>query len=289
MPLGEYRWSFGNQRARGGATLFRFEEYRLPEYKVAVDVPDTGDDALRLGDSIEVEASAEYYFGGAVSDAKVKLIVREAPWQRWSVLRRGCQFRRGVPQPPSQPGRVIREDEIKTGPDGTVRISIDTPIDSPNDLEYTVEARVVDATGREVIGTEAHRRGAPGVFRRSRGRAPGYFSERSSEGGDLRRGRQRQSGRRPRDAHGLARTVARGLVKSTRTRSQGERTRQAAPDVFPPAGQAGWRLQKANTKVEVKRVEVSLGADGRGEYEFTPGKRDFIEWLGADATPTVRR
>src|SRR5215813_4809014 len=43
MPLGEYRmdfWTEGRRTIVGGATLFRLEEYKLPEYKVSVRTPE---------------------------------------------------------------------------------------------------------------------------------------------------------------------------------------------------------------------------------------------------------
>ena len=43
MPLGEYQvqfWDRDQERQIGGATLFRLEEYKLPEFKVRVQTPE---------------------------------------------------------------------------------------------------------------------------------------------------------------------------------------------------------------------------------------------------------
>ncbi|MGC1480254.1 MAG: alpha-2-macroglobulin family protein [Chthoniobacterales bacterium] len=286
MPLGEYRVEFRTtEKSVGAATLFRLEEYRLPEYKVTVGIAAKDDGAIRLGDSFEIEAGAEYYFGGAVSDATVKLIVREAPWQRWPFYVSHQPQSRRI-RPPSQPGRVIREEEMKTGPGGKVQINIDTPIDSPNDLQYTVEARVVDATGREVVATERI------VVARQ-----GYFV-------DLESARRVVFPSDPvkvkisaEDANDHP-VSARGTLTVTRERWRevwlnprgrevtGSELAKLRRDIFPPPGQAGWRLQKrAYEGEEIKRVEVSLGTDGQGDFEFTPGEAGFyrVSWSGRDA------
>jgi len=42
LPLGEYRiqfWDLGRANDIGNASLFRLEEYKLPEFKVVVKTP----------------------------------------------------------------------------------------------------------------------------------------------------------------------------------------------------------------------------------------------------------
>src|SRR5207244_1786325 len=67
MPLGEYRvtfWDEGKKRQIGSATLFRLEEYKLPEFKVSVQTPEEAGKkkAFRLGEKVEVNIQADYYF-----------------------------------------------------------------------------------------------------------------------------------------------------------------------------------------------------------------------------------
>ncbi len=287
MPLGEYSIAlFEGDEMVGSDVLFRLEEYRLPEYKVGVGIPAKAGGSVRLGDALSVEVGAEYYFGGAVSDAEVRLVVREAPWQRWQPFAglRG-RGRVGRSMPPSQPGRVIREETLRTGPDGKARIEIATPVDSSNDLEYTVEARVTDATGREVVGLERV------VVARQ-----GYFV-------DLTAARRVVSPKSPvtvmiaaEDANGGA-VVVKGTVTVSRETWKevwldpkgrevtGEKFAKLRRGVFPPSGEAGWRLKRREyVGEEVKRLEVALGADGTGSAEFTPESEGFyrIGWQGRD-------
>src|SRR5689334_9450461 len=71
LPLGEYTvrfWSPEHQNTIGSARLFRLEEYKLPEFKVAVKTPEENGrkKAFRLGEKVDVEIQADYYFGGPV-------------------------------------------------------------------------------------------------------------------------------------------------------------------------------------------------------------------------------
>src|SRR5262249_30288049 len=84
MTLGAYQVTFydqGRNQTIGTASLFRLEEYKLPEFKVAVQTPvvDGHKKAFRLGEKVEVSLNAEYYFGGAVSGANVEVVVYQNP------------------------------------------------------------------------------------------------------------------------------------------------------------------------------------------------------------------
>src|SRR5207244_2865808 len=91
MPLGEYRINFtkiDGQQTRtgiGGATLFRIEEYKLPEYKVSVQTPTENGKkkTFKLGDQVEATVQAEYYFGGAVINAAVEVLVYQKPFYHY--------------------------------------------------------------------------------------------------------------------------------------------------------------------------------------------------------------
>ena len=69
----------------GNATLFRLEEYKLPEFKVAVKTPeeDGKKKAFRLGEKVEVNIQADYYFGGPVSNAAVEVVVYQKPFYHY--------------------------------------------------------------------------------------------------------------------------------------------------------------------------------------------------------------
>ncbi len=69
MTLGEYSVLFerDDRGSIGSAQLFRLEEYKLPEFEVAVK-PATRDDGkpvlFRIGDVVTAEVVATAYFGG---------------------------------------------------------------------------------------------------------------------------------------------------------------------------------------------------------------------------------
>src|SRR5262245_22732846 len=88
MPLGEYKIHFldaGRHNHIGQATLFRLEEYKLPEFQVSVQTPEENGrkKAFRLGDQVEVNVQADYYFGGPVVNATVEILVHQNPFYHW--------------------------------------------------------------------------------------------------------------------------------------------------------------------------------------------------------------
>src|SRR6185503_2231861 len=89
MALGEYLVRFYKDAKKnevlGQATLFRLEEYKLPEYEVAVKTPldASGKPRLfRLGDRVEVEIESTYYYGAPVAGAAVEVFVHQRPRYR---------------------------------------------------------------------------------------------------------------------------------------------------------------------------------------------------------------
>jgi uncharacterized protein YfaS (alpha-2-macroglobulin family) len=177
MRLGEYRVEFrepGHNESIGDATLFRLEEYKLPEFKVEVKTPEENGQkkTFRLGDKVEASIQADYYFGGPVSDATVEVLVYQNPfWQSWRQphafqwyyddmdenspdvgfsgfggRRRGRWYGGGN-------GQIIKRETIKTDATGKATITFDTPENSGQDFEYRIEARVTDSSRREITGT----------------------------------------------------------------------------------------------------------------------------------------
>ena len=89
--LGEYQVTFWTQQRRqriGTAKLFRIEEYKLPEFEVAVSVAEDAaghTKAFTLGETVEAKIKASYYFGGPVAGANVEVLVYQKPfYHRWS-------------------------------------------------------------------------------------------------------------------------------------------------------------------------------------------------------------
>ncbi|MEZ6061367.1 MAG: MG2 domain-containing protein [Planctomycetaceae bacterium] len=164
-----------------GQGSFRVEEYRKPEFEVTVDAPDK---PVKLGDEIQAQISARYYFGAPVTEAtvhyKVERTKKDQRWYpvgRWDWLyspgywwfspnyewypgwsRWGCW----APIPPwwgwnPDPPEVVAEGDAQIGPDGTYLISIDTAAalreHSDSDHNYNITAEVVDQSRRTIIGS----------------------------------------------------------------------------------------------------------------------------------------
>ena len=167
MPLGEYSvqfWSIGRTRHFGTAKLFRLEEYKLPEFKVQVKTPEQNGrkKAFRLGERVEVDIQADYYFGGPVSSASVEVLVYQKPFFHYWFPRREYawyypefhHFRR----PDYGSGSVVKRETIKTDANGKAKLTFDTPRENYNqDFEFRIEARVVDSSRREIIAGDSVR------------------------------------------------------------------------------------------------------------------------------------
>ena len=164
LPLGEYNiqfWSQGRGQHIGTAKLFRLEEYKLPEFKVQVKTPeqDGKKKAFRVGEKVEVEVQADYYFGGPVSNASVEVVVYQLPFYLYWFPRReyswyyddfaGHQYNYG------NQGSVIKREQIKTDANGKAKLTFDTPPANYNqDYEFRIEARVVDSSRREIVASD---------------------------------------------------------------------------------------------------------------------------------------
>ncbi|MDB6016531.1 MAG: Large extracellular alpha-helical protein [Pedosphaera sp.] len=165
MPLGEYRVTFWDQDRTheiGNATLFRMEEYKLPEFKVSVETPeeDGRKKAFRLGDKVEVNIQSDYYFGGAVANASVEVIVYQNPfyhfWHRphaypWFYEDMTPEYQMGRYWGGGQ-GQIIKRETLKTDAKGKASLTFETPRNPGQEFEYRIEARVTDSSRREIIG-----------------------------------------------------------------------------------------------------------------------------------------
>jgi len=161
--LGEYRmelYAADNSAHLSSSQLFRLEEYKLPEYTVSVapqkNIGKDGIDAYRLGDTVNVDVTSKYYFGGPVANADVEYMVYEQPlyhlyrpWRKYA-----WYYDDMFPMTFSGlKGQLMKTAKIKTDDKGVAHFSFDTPKDSANDLQYHIEARVVDKSRREIIGS----------------------------------------------------------------------------------------------------------------------------------------
>lgn len=165
-PLGEYQAVFmtaDGRREIGRAVLFRMEEYKLPEFKVAIHTPEENGrrKAFILGEPVEIEIAADYYFGGPVANASVEAVVYQSPYYHsWAEPREFAWFY-SEPEPRFRrydPGQAVQRETLKTDSEGKAHLTIRTPLGG-SDLEYRVEARVTDASRREISATDKVRVG----------------------------------------------------------------------------------------------------------------------------------
>jgi uncharacterized protein YfaS (alpha-2-macroglobulin family) len=166
---------------RLGGGHFRVEEYKKPEFEVTVEAPK---EPVKLGDQIAATIQAKYYFGAPVTKATVKYKVLRtthsaawyprgawdwfygagywwfAPdrpwypgWSDWGLARPLPWWFGGRPEQPE----VVMENEVAIGPDGTVKIAIDTlpakELHGNHDHRYAITAEVVDESRRTIVGT----------------------------------------------------------------------------------------------------------------------------------------
>lgn len=161
--LGEYRieiYSHDMNDHLGQTMLFRLEEYKLPEFLVNIkpkDKDEEGPSTYQLGDVIDIEVDAQYYFGGAVADAEVEYLVYQQnyahyyhkpvqyPWYYEDMYGRNNYYYGN--------GQLITKEKIETDKNGKASFSIETPENSNQDLKYRVEVRIVDQSRREITAS----------------------------------------------------------------------------------------------------------------------------------------
>ncbi|MDB6124141.1 MAG: Large extracellular alpha-helical protein [Pedosphaera sp.] len=165
MPLGEYHvtfWDAGRKNQIGTATLFRLEEYKLPEFKVTVQTPEEDGKKKTFlgGEKVEVNIQADYYFGGPVANASVEVLVHQNPYYHYWYRPHDFPWYYEDMSPAAQYGRyygrgngqIIKRETIKTDALGKAHLTFDTPRGSNQEFEYRIEARVTDASRREITG-----------------------------------------------------------------------------------------------------------------------------------------
>ncbi len=166
--LGQYYLSAQADGVGGGAG-FRVEEYKKPEFSVSLDAPDQ---ALALGDSVQLKVRAAYYHGSPVTDAAVAYRILRTPhgnawipsW-RWDWLYGAgawqTTYTPGMPRiwPPfsrAQP-ELVAEGEGRLDAEGVFRFTLDTApakaLFGDEDHAYAISFDVTDASRRVISGT----------------------------------------------------------------------------------------------------------------------------------------
>ena len=157
-PVGDYSMSI--QPSAAGENFydtiagnsFLVAEFRKPEFQVEVE---TGAGSYAAGDSIEVKATASYFFGGGVENAQVE----------WSVMGSPAKFRAEGYEDYSFSDydywqTTPRQDPIRatgtaiTGPDGTVTFRIPATLRTGEGVQqFTISASVTDQSGQAVAAS----------------------------------------------------------------------------------------------------------------------------------------
>src|ERR1051326_4315027 len=164
FPLGEYTvqfWTPGSKNSIGSARLFRLEAYKLPEFKVQVKTPEEAGrkKAFRLGEKVEVEIQADYYFGGPVSNATIEAVIYQLPYFHYWFPHRDYAWYYDDFQTYNYygrgPGSVVQRQTLQTDATGKAKLTFETPRENYNqDFEYRIEARVVDSSRREIVASD---------------------------------------------------------------------------------------------------------------------------------------
>ncbi len=303
LPLGQYQILFMTKDRSyvGSAPLFRLEEYKLPEFKVAVKTPeeDGKKKAFRVGEKVDVDIQAEYYFGGPVSNASVDVVVYQNPFYHYWYPRRDypwyyddLMWQRNYYY--GRSGAVIKHETLKTDSNGKARLTFDTPNENYNqDFEFRIEARVVDASRREIVSTDTVR-----VTRQR------YYVYPRPEQNIYRPQDKVKVDIKAIDANEQA-VQTQGTVKVTRDywweiwidpqgrEIQGDELRRLQRSgVFPPLVTPGlrqWQLKfRGYQHEDILTTTVKTDAEGVGQVSFTPSREGYyrIAWQssqGADA------
>lgn len=306
MPLGEYRVTFWDAERRheiGSATLFRLEEYKLPEFKVTIKTPEEGGRkrSFRLGEQVEVKIQADYYYGGAVASGTAEVVVYQRPFYHyWQPPREYPWFYEDLS--PARAyygggrGQQIKRETLKLDAAGQATLKFDTPRGAQNDFEYEVEARVTDASRREITAADAVR-----VTRQR------YYVYPRAEHNIYRPQDKVTFDLKALDANGQP-VVAEGRVTLTRDywdevwlspegkEVRGEELRQMRQrGAFPPTparGQKPWRVKFVGYHHdEILAASVKTDDKGEAEFSFTPEREGYyrLAWSSPDrGAPPVK-
>jgi uncharacterized protein YfaS (alpha-2-macroglobulin family) len=158
--LGEYTVSIdvpGHNEVMDGGSRFRVEEYKRPEYLVAVTPSTT---QARFGDRVTATVKATYYAGPPVAGAKVSYHVFRSPYypnyrfpQAYDWLYHADEG--GYANQNADGGELVTSGEGVTDAHGALAVSF-TALKGTRayagDYAYTVKADVVDSSRRQVGG-----------------------------------------------------------------------------------------------------------------------------------------
>jgi uncharacterized protein YfaS (alpha-2-macroglobulin family) len=298
MPLGEYRvnfWDVESKNNIGQAALFRLEEYKLPEFQVSVQTPEENGrkKAFRLGDRVEVNVQADYYFGGAVANATVEILVYQNPFYHWWYPQRefGWYYEDLSPRSwySGRQGQIVKREKIRTDATGKATIEFDTPRDSQQDFEYHIEARVTDSSRREIVsgGSVRVTRQRYYVYPRAR---HNLHRPQDKVAIDLK---ALDANDQPMQVDGTIKVTRDTwdeiwLDPSGREMKGAELKKLREKGAFPPVvpqGASGWRLKfRGYQRDDILTQAAKTNAEGELEFSFKPEREGYyrIAWSSPD-------
>lgn len=294
MPLGEYRirlFSLPQRYSIGDATLFRLEEYKLPEFKVSVQTPeeDGRRKVFRLGEKVEVSIQADYYFGGPVANADVEVVVYQRPFYHYWHPARDYEWYYESKVVPDYygGGSVLKREKLKTDATGRAKLVIETQHGGQG-YDYKVEARVVDASRREITASSSIRVANQRYFVYLHPKSYLYRPQEKVE-----------TSIKAIDANDQPVEVE-GTVHISRNSWQeiwidplgrevtGDELHKLQTGVFPPPPLPDgrrWRLkQRGYKQEEILKTTVKTDREGKAEVVFTPPREGYyrIAWSSPD-------
>jgi uncharacterized protein YfaS (alpha-2-macroglobulin family) len=143
-PLGYYSIYIYVKGLDTGYGSFEVQEYKKPEYQVTLKARE---DKYIRGDEVIVDLEASYYFGSPVPDADVEYTLRKSSWyypcRGYKCYYIEDSYYYGY-------GEVVKTGSGVTNGEGKLEISF-TPDNEYNSV-YSIEARVIDKSRREVTG-----------------------------------------------------------------------------------------------------------------------------------------
>jgi len=168
----------GRRNGIGSAKLFRLEEYKLPEFKVTVQTPEENGKkkSFRLGEKVEVNIQADYYFGGPVSNAAVEVVRLSKPFLSLLVsASRLCLVLRRSTAPGRQyygsQGQLSNANDSKPMRPAKPHSSFDTPRENYNQDFSIASRRALRLITPEIIASTNVRVTRPRYYGLSTGRS----------------------------------------------------------------------------------------------------------------------
>ncbi len=294
MPLGEYHlrlYRLPQRHSIGDAALFRLEEYKLPEFKVSVQTPEENGrkKVYRLGEKVEVNVQADYYFGGPVANADVEVVVYQRPFYHyWRPVRDYYWYYDSMVAPSSYYGEaVLKREKLKTDSEGRAKLVIETQR-GRQAYDYRIEARVVDSSRREITASSSIRVASQRYFVYLQPKNYLYKPQEKVRV-DVK---AIDANDQPVEVEGSVR-VTRDYwhevwLDPTGREVSGDELHKLQAGVFPPPPLPDgryWRPKhKGYKQEEILKATVKTDKGGKGEIVFTPAREGYyrVAWSSPD-------